>query len=250
MVTDFDTALSILENRTRRSILEHLVREAHYPLQLADLLGVSQQAIMKHLKVLEDAGFVVSEKVPSEKGGPPKRIYAITQSFSLRLDLGPDLFRAEHRQLPQGGPTRLSSRLPEDALSVAERVGTRRRLPMAEALTLLSELNDELDRLDAERDALIALHQQIKQKASRVVDDTFEVYEERQLAHVLLEAPRRPVDLDQFCAGMQIQPQRAEEMMDTLRGVMMRQIGAETGTIITASDDRLLPWWLAKADPK
>ena len=58
MVTDFDTALSILENRTRRSILEHLVREAHYPLQLAELLGVSQQAIMKHLKVLEDAGFV------------------------------------------------------------------------------------------------------------------------------------------------------------------------------------------------
>ena len=248
MVTDFDTALSILENRTRRSILEHLVREAHYPLQLAELLEVSQQAIMKHLKVLKDAGFVVSEKVPSEKGGPPKRIYAITQSFSLRLDLGPDLFRAEHRQLPPGGPTRLSSRLPEDVLGVAERVGTRRRLPMAEALGMLSELNDELDRLDAERDALIALHQQIKQKASRVVDDTFEAYEERQLAHVLLEAPRRPVDLDQFCAGMQIQPKRAEEMMDTLRGVMMRQLGAESGAIIAANDDRLLPWWLAKTD--
>lgn len=119
---------------------------------------------------------------------------------------------------------------------------------MAEALGMLSELNDELDRLDAERDALIALHQQIKQKASRVVDDTFEAYEERQLAHVLLEAPRRPVDLDQFCAGMQIQPKRAEEMMDTLRGVMMRQLGAESGAIIAANDDRLLPWWLAKTD--
>jgi hypothetical protein len=47
---------------------------------------------------------------------------------------------------------------------------------------------------------------------------------------------------------MQIQPQRAEEMMDTLRGVMMRQLGAESGTIIAANDDRLLPWWLAKTD--
>ena len=28
-------------------------------------------------------------------------IHIITQSFSLRLDLGPDLFRAEHRQLMQ-----------------------------------------------------------------------------------------------------------------------------------------------------
>jgi len=29
----------------------------------------------------------------------------------------------------------------------------------------------------------------------------------------------------------------------------MRQLGAETGAIIAANDDRLLPWWLAKVDP-
>ena len=246
MVTDFDTALSILENGIRRAILERLVREPHYPLQLAELLEVSQQAIMKHLKVLEKTGFVSSEKVPSEKGGPPKRIYAVTQSFSLRLDLGPDLFRTEHRQLPEGGPIRLSGKLPQDALSIVEKVGTRRNLPMAEAMGLLSELNNELDRLDAERDALIALHQQIKHKASRTVDDEFEQYEERQLAHALLETPRRPVDLDRFCAGLQIQPQRAEEMMNSLRSLMMRQIGNEMGAVIAATDDSLLPWWLAK----
>lgn len=246
MVTDFDTALSILENGVRRSILERLVREPHYPLQLAELLEVSQQAVMKHLKVLEGAGFVSSEKVPSEKGGPPKRIYAVTQSFSLRLDLGPDLFRTEHRQLPEGGPVRLSSKLPQDALSIVNKVGTRRNLPMAEAMGLLTELNDELDRLDAERDALIALHQQIKHKASRTVDDEFEKYEERQLAHALLETPRRPVDLDRFCAGLQIQPQKAEEMMSSLRSLMMRQIGHEMGAVIAATDDSLLPWWLAK----
>jgi predicted transcriptional regulator len=246
VVTDFDTALSILENVTRRSILERLVREPHYPLQLADLLDVSQQAVMKHLKILEEVGFVTSQKVPSEKGGPPKRIYAVTQSFSLRLDLGPDLFRSEHRQLPEGGPIRLSSRLPEDALNIVEKVGTRRSLPMAEAMNLLSELNNELDRLDAERDALIALHQQIKHKASRAVDDEFVHYEERQLAHALLEAPRRPLDLDGFCAGLQIQPQKAEEMMETLRSLMMRQIGIDAGNVIATTDNRLLPWWLAK----
>ena len=49
---------------------------------------------MKHLKVLEEGGFVESEKIPSEKGGPPRKVYTVNQSFSLRLDLGPDLFRA------------------------------------------------------------------------------------------------------------------------------------------------------------
>ena len=98
----FDESLNILENPTRRAILRHLVKEPHYPLQLSELLDVSQQAVVKHLKVLEEAGFVDSEIKKSDKGGPPKKVYRVNQSFSIRLDLGPDLFRAEHRKMPKG----------------------------------------------------------------------------------------------------------------------------------------------------
>ena len=52
-MVDFDTALTILENKARRQILEMLVREPHYPLHLSKHLEISQQAVMKHLKVLE-----------------------------------------------------------------------------------------------------------------------------------------------------------------------------------------------------
>jgi len=245
-MTDFDTAMSILENRLRRRILERLVREPHYPLQLAELLDSSQQAVMKHLKVLSEAGFVTSEKVPSEKGGPPRRIYAVTESFSLRLDLGPDLFRCEQRHLPRGGPVRLSQRLPENALTIAENIGTRRRLPMSEAVDMLADLNNQLDALDANRDALIALHQQIMQKVSRAVEDEFDAYEERQLMHAILEAPRRPLDLDQFCKAMQIQTVQAEAMMDSLRDVMLREVGRAGGSLIAAKEGTPLPWWLMR----
>jgi ArsR family transcriptional regulator len=51
---ELDVLLSVIENPTRRRILEALVREPHYPLQLSRELGMSQQIIMKHLKVLED----------------------------------------------------------------------------------------------------------------------------------------------------------------------------------------------------
>ena len=98
-MVDFDEAMAILENQARRNILKHLVKEPHYPLQLSELLEISQQAVMKHIKVLEKAGFVEVEIMPSEKGGPPKKMYKVNQSFSLRLDLGPDLFRAEHLSL-------------------------------------------------------------------------------------------------------------------------------------------------------
>lgn len=75
----FDESLSILENPTRRSILRHLVKEPHYPLQLSELLDVSQQAVVKHLKVLEEAGFVDSEMKKSDKAAPPRKC---TESIS------------------------------------------------------------------------------------------------------------------------------------------------------------------------
>ena len=108
----FDEALSVLENPTRREILMLLVKEPHYPLQISELINVSQQAVVKHLKVLENADFVNSEMVASEKGGPPKKMYKVDQSFSIRLDLGPDLFRTEHRKIPSGGAMKLSNKLP------------------------------------------------------------------------------------------------------------------------------------------
>ena len=79
-----------------------MVKEPHYPLQLSELLDVSQQAVVKHLKVLEKAEFVDSEVKKSDKGGPPKKVYRVNQSFSIRLDLGPDLFEGRAQEDAQG----------------------------------------------------------------------------------------------------------------------------------------------------
>ena len=242
----FDEALSILENPTRRQILRKLVKEPHYPLQLSKLLNVSQQAVVKHLKVLEESGFVDSERVPSEKGGPPKKMYKVNQSFSLRLDLGPDLFRAEHRKIPAGGPMRLSNRLPPELNEVVDRLGTRRKLPMVEAMGVLSELDSALERIDEHRDAVIALHQQVMRKVSPSISEQSESYEERQLAHAIMNQPRRPLDLDAFSQGLRIQSMDAEEMMDALRERLMRDFAASRGRLVAAREGTPLPWWLAR----
>jgi predicted transcriptional regulator len=245
-VVGFDEALSILENPTRRQILRKLVKEPHYPLQLSELLNVSQQAVVKHLKVLEESGFVDSERMPSEKGGPPKKMYKVNQSFSLRLDLGPDLFRAEHRKIPAGGPMRLSNRLPPELNGVVDRLGTRRKLPMVEAMGVLSELDSALERIDEHRDAVIALHQQVMRKVSPSISEQSGSYEERQLAHAIMNQPRRPLDLDAFSQGLRIQSMDAEEMMDALRERLMRDFAASRGRLVAAREGTPLPWWLAR----
>jgi ArsR family transcriptional regulator len=92
---DLDILLSIIENPTRRRILEALVREPHYPLQLSRQLGLSQQGIMKHLKVLEDNDLVRSYSEDSDQGGPARKIYVPTTGFTITMDIGPGLFSAE-----------------------------------------------------------------------------------------------------------------------------------------------------------
>jgi len=242
----FDEALSILENPTRRQILRKLVKEPHYSLQLSELLDVSQQAVVKHLKVLEEAGFVDSEEVPSERGGPPAKMYRVNQSFSLRLDLGPDLFRAEHRKIPPGGPMRLSNRLPDELDAVVDRLGTRRKIPMGEAMGMLSELDMALEQIDERRDAIIALHQQVMRKVSPSISEGSDTYEERQLAHAMMNEPRRPLDLDAFSQGLRIRSDDAEKMMVEIRERLLREFASGQGSLVAAREGTPLPWWLAR----
>ena len=242
----FDDVLSILENKSRREILELLTKEPHYALQLSELLQISQQAVVKHLGILEKAGFVSVDKVPSEKGGPPRKVYKVTESFCLRLDLGPRLFKTSGKMMPSGGPMRLSSKLPSGLEGVIDTMGTRRRIPMNEAMSILSELQMRLEKLDEQRDALIALHQQVMMKVAPSIEDLTDNYEERQLAHAMLDQPRRPVDLDLFSQSIRIQSSQAEGIMAGLRDRLIRDLARSKGNVIAGGQGAPLPWWLVR----
>jgi predicted transcriptional regulator len=87
--------LSVLENPIRRRILRKLAHENNYPLQLSKELNVSQQAVMKHLKVLEESDFVISYEEPSKKGGPPRRVFTPRKRYCIRIDIGPNTYNEE-----------------------------------------------------------------------------------------------------------------------------------------------------------
>ena len=173
-MSDLDRVLHLLQNKVRRQILERLAREPHYPMQLAELIGVSQPAVVKHLKELEKGGLVSKNKVPSEKGGPPRTVYAVERAMSIHVDIGPDLFRCEERKLPAGGPMRLSSSLPAASVPVAESLSGRKKIAVAEGLAHMRTLASVLEDLDAQRDALISLHQHVRQRVSAAVEADFE----------------------------------------------------------------------------
>lgn len=72
---EFDKIMRLLQNPTRRRILEALAQEEHYPLKLSRAIDTSQQAVSKHLETMERSGIVISKVSKSEKGGPPTKTW-------------------------------------------------------------------------------------------------------------------------------------------------------------------------------
>ncbi len=188
-----DEMLRVLENPTRRRILERLSRESHYPLQLSKELGVSQQAVVKHLRALQGAGLVTSAEEKSDLGGPARRAYSASQRVTVQIDVGPSLFRAEMRPLAEEAGKIEGFAWAEEALERARSDNDRRRRVRTLAETV-QRLNREVESLDARRSYLLGLKEACLREVHRSVEDVLGDYDERQVLYCVLEEGGRPLD--------------------------------------------------------
>jgi Predicted transcriptional regulators len=170
-MNNIDTILSIVENPTRRRILQALVREPHYPLQLSKELGISQQAVMKNLEIMEKEGLIVGKKENSSKG-PEKTVYRPVSEFTITIDMRNGMFRTKMISL-QSNRSKNEDSKNED---------------LDEIRTQISMLDEKIRELDIMRSELIDRRDVMIQKfmgnASLVTD-----YEMRSLLYEMLDEP-------------------------------------------------------------
>jgi ArsR family transcriptional regulator len=181
-MSQLDILLSIIENPTRRRILQELVREPHYPLQLSKELGISQQAVMKHLKILKDNELVSCYMEESDLGGPQRKRYVPTMKFTLIVDVGPAYFNAELLDVDLSKGNDGSETMGEHQL---ETVG----LSVSRLRGLISQIDDELGELQIRRAELVELKERALSDARRLVEENLDDY---QLRRILYEYIHRP----------------------------------------------------------
>lgn len=183
---DLDVLLSVIENPTRRRILEALVREPHYPLQLSRELGMSQQIIMKHLKVLEDYRMVRSYPEESDQGGPMRKRYVPISGFTIIVDVGLGLFSVKSSRRNMDDETNQHGRPePKGVLpDLTERVMALR--------SELSALDGKLDVLRKKREEFIDQKETLLEEALHLVESAPLDYAQR---HVVFEYIQHP-DMD------------------------------------------------------
>jgi len=186
---DIDTALSVLSNPMRREILSRLVMETHYPLQLAREMNTSQQAVMKHLAVLEKHGLVESHEEPSDAGGPPRKAYSATKQLSIRIDIGPNLFNAKMSNFDpdeEPGPLEDYEYINERYRTLVNKEDPHEHLRGLAAI--LKDINRELADLERRRNALLMAKEQLMGEANELIFQLSPDYNQRRVLYFITDS--------------------------------------------------------------
>ncbi len=198
---ELDILLSVIENPTRRRILEALVREPHYPLQLSRELGLSQQGIMKHLRMLEELDLVRSFSEESDQGGPSRRCYFPTTGFTMVVDIGPGLFNTEVAVHPF-----------EESTSEKEEAEDGRKL--LDLRKELGEIDLELGEIKERRSRLIAEKEGVLEEVGRIVDEGFPDYRSRKVVYEYILHPG--IEARELARGLGMRDETVEKIIQKL----------------------------------
>ena len=161
----------ILENPTRRFIIKRLSEEPNYPLQLSKDLGLGQQLVAKHLRVMEDAGMVESS-VEASPHGPKRRIYTLNRNMSVTLDVSTHFFKTKivffdaepEREEISGTSAFLMDKMDET-------LEHQKQQEIITPLTkIISEIDKQLEALESERAILLYIRNFAMKEASHIIE--------------------------------------------------------------------------------
>ncbi len=226
---DIDILLDVLGNDTRRRILQLLADEPRYFIQLSRDLGVSQQAVLKHLEILERHGFVSSYEGESTFAAPKRKYFQLNKSCMLAIGITRDAVEFVFRDIPQKEEElqededhrELKSLVREVAALEKERNPIRK---LNDSDKMLKEINSRLTELMQMEISLLRLKQRITRVAHETIRDSFDEELHRQILYETLGETKQP-DVDELSAALDT---REKEISAALR--VLRQKLSSSGT--------------------
>ena len=187
---DLDVLLSMIENPTRRKILESLVKMPRYPLQLSKELGISQQSVMKNLSVLEKNGMVVSYR-ESSSIGPERTVYEPNSEFTLIVDMRNGMFSAR----------------------MVEPKGERKDVDVDN----LKEMRSKVIDIDNELEQLEKRYSELMREKESIIASVIskqDGYAQKSLAYEILDAPKKTVE--ELSKDLNARTDVVKEMIDDI----------------------------------
>ena len=109
--------LEILGSSTRAKILQLIAQRPFYLTEISRTLNIGQQAVIRHMRKLEESGLVKSYQKDARQSRIPRNYYEIKKDLHIRLRLTPNGFTIiEGTPTPKSEtPSYISEHFPEIA---------------------------------------------------------------------------------------------------------------------------------------
>lgn len=207
---DPDLVLDVIGNSTRRKILTTLSKEPMYFNQLSKQIGIGQQAILRHVRSLEESGLISSYEEKSDLGAPDRRYYKLKSEFSLTVSISQDAFGINNLSITESRCNESKKfykqfdSTPDDTINA-----------LVHMQSSLIDIDDEISRLEFRLNDLRALRQLILKQLHQIGRETFEGYLEREVLYDIVEHQGR-VQKEKIVRGKKSNRRTVQEIAKSL----------------------------------
>lgn len=217
---DSGVILDILGNDTRRKILAVLSRQPMYFNQLAREIDIGQQAILRHLQMLESRGIVKTYGEKSDLGAPDRKYYKLDTSFVLTVSLSADDFSITNQKITESRQKE-SREYYKKFDSLPEETGQA----LSALQSNLVDIELEISGLESRLNDLHALKQLILHKLHEIGEEIFEEDERGILYKIVEESPKSVSELSSMLGAR-------ESDLKTVMNTMKNKLDRESTQIL------------------
>jgi ArsR family transcriptional regulator len=208
-----DSILSVIENPVRRKIIRRLSQESSYPLELSKELGMGQQLVAAHLRIMERKGLLGSSTQTSPVG-PSRKIYFLKKSVNLSVGFGSHLYSEQILSFDT-----LPSEVSEEAEEFISRIRNIQKASqqtrMSTLSDLISEIDSQLDNVEAEKAVLLYVRNLAMKQAAEAMNRTAKTHEEKRVLHFILD--ERSQDVENIAAALNLRESVIREILQSLK---------------------------------
>lgn len=215
--TEVDQLLDILGNDTRRRILEILADEPRYFIQLSKQLGVSQQAVLKHLGLLEEAGLIASFRAKSDLAAPDRKYYRLNRSLYLTVGITGDIVELDLTEIGEkeiGESNEWIRRFRDKAEELAQESEPASTIQGVESL--LGEIDGRVSRLEHEKVALLVIRQEVMQTAHQSIRNSLAEQLHRRIMYEMLG--KRSMSVDELAEVLNAREKEIRNALQVIGG--------------------------------
>jgi ArsR family transcriptional regulator len=218
-LNNVDVLLDILGNDTRRRILQLLADEPRYFIQLSKELGVSQQAVLKHLEILERNGFITSYEQESSFPAPKRKYFQLNLSCVLEVGITRDAVQFVFQDIPRLDREEQIEEKELKALSRKVRAVVEEEEPielLQRSDDLLKEINLALKETFATEASLLRLKQRLTRAAHKAIRDSFEEELHRHILYSTIGEEKQH-NVDELSSMLDTREKEISEALKLLR---------------------------------